>query len=105
MLRSAAAVALALLATACATPPPPARPQGPAPVTTYPGGGECRMAGAQFAVGRQADAALQAEAAKRSGAQTVRILRPGQAITMEFSPQRLNLEVDAGNRVLAARCG
>lgn len=104
MRRGAVPLALALLLAACTT-PPPAKPQGPAPVTSYPGGGECRMAGAQFAVGQQADAALQREAARRSGAAQVRILRPSQAITMEFNAQRLNLEVDAGNRVLAVRCG
>jgi hypothetical protein len=35
----------------------------------------------------------------------VRILRPGQMVTKEFDPERLNLEVDAAGRIIAARCG
>jgi hypothetical protein len=34
----------------------------------------------------------------------VRVLRPGQAVTMEFNAERLNLEVDATGRIVAARC-
>ena len=40
-----------------------------------------------------------------SGAQTARILRPGQIITKEYDTQRLNLEVDGTGRILAAKCG
>lgn len=101
------ALAAPLLATAllaaCST--APVDPKAPGPVTTHPAGGDCRMAGAQFALGRTADAALLTEAAQRAGAKTVRVLRPNQVITMEFNAQRLNLEVDKANRVVAARCG
>ena len=46
------------------------------------------------------------EAARVSaGALMVRILRPGQMVTKEFDPERLNLEVDAAGRIIAARCG
>ena len=45
------------------------------------------------------------EARKRAGAYMVRVLRPGQATTMEFNGERLNLEVDATGRIVAARCG
>lgn len=98
------ALAVPLMATAllaaCSTPPAPP----PAAVAPQPGG-DCRMAAAQFAVGRHADASLQAEATRRAGAQTLRVLRPNQVMTMEFNAQRLNLEVDASNRVVAVRCG
>lgn len=107
MTRAAHALLLAgaaLLAAGCATPEPPAS-KGPLPPKVIAGGGECRIAPAQFAVGRTADAALQVEAGKKSGAAIVRVLRPRQPITMEFSAQRLNLEVDANNRVVSARCG
>ncbi|HST44042.1 MAG TPA: I78 family peptidase inhibitor, partial [Luteimonas sp.] len=40
-----------------------------------------------------------------AGAGSMRVLRPGQAVTMEFNPTRLNLDVDAAGRVTAARCG
>lgn len=103
--RWAAAWACALLLGGCVV-APVTRQTGPAPVTRYPSqGGECRMAGGQFAVGQLADAGLQAEVARRSGAAQVRLLRPGQVTTMDFNAQRINLEVDRGNRVLAVRCG
>jgi hypothetical protein len=65
----------------------------------------CDPQAAQFAVGYTYTEALAAEARNRSGASVVRVLRPGQATTMEYSEDRINLEVDAGNRVTRVRCG
>lgn len=75
-------------------------PVRPAPVTQA-----CNAADAQFAVGQVATATLVEEARRHAGAQVVRVLRPGQVVTLEFSEQRLNLDVDAAGRVLKARCG
>ena len=53
-----------------------------------------------------ASTAKVVEAARVSaGALMVRILRPGQMVTKEFDAERLNLEVDAAGRIIAARCG
>ena len=38
-------------------------------------------------------------------AKTVRILRPGMAVTMDYSPERLNIEVDAAERITRVSCG
>jgi hypothetical protein len=65
----------------------------------------CQAEAVQFAVGQAASPALLQDAQRRAGASRVRVIRPGEAVTMEFDPTRLNLEVDAGNRVLRARCG
>ena len=95
-----AAVSLPLLAMAlgaCAAPPPPEAP--PAPM------GSCNAAKAQFAVGHEAGLAMQDQARERSGARLVRTLRPGQAITMEYSGERLDLELDAGGKIARVRCG
>jgi hypothetical protein len=35
----------------------------------------------------------------------VRTLKPNQAVTLEFNGGRLNLVVDASDRVTAVRCG
>ena len=67
--------------------------------------GACNAAGAQFAVGRSADATLVEQARQRSGSQMARVLRPGQAVTLEFNAQRLNLDINAASLVTRARCG
>ena len=45
------------------------------------------------------------EARRRSGALMARVLRPGQATTLEFNAERLNLLVDATGRFTTASCG
>lgn len=65
----------------------------------------CNAAPAQFAIGRPADAALQTDARSRTGAKTVRVLRPDQVVTMEFNAERLNLSVDAAGRINRVNCG
>jgi hypothetical protein len=66
---------------------------------------KCNAPQAQFAVGQAATPQLAEEARRRSGSSAVRVIKPGDMVTLEFSEQRLNLEVDAANRVLKARCG
>lgn len=95
-LLSAALATTSLLMSACATGQAP----DPAPVA-----GRCNAAPAQFAMGRNADAALENEARTRAGAKTVRVLRPNQVVTMEFSAERLNLTVDDAGRVTRVSCG
>lgn len=102
-LRLMPTLAAAALLAACASPPPPApidvRPNIPPP------GGRCDAAPARSAIG-QSSTARNVEAARvAAGARMVRTLRPGQMVTKEFDPERLNLEVDASGRITAARCG
>jgi hypothetical protein len=82
-----------LIAVACA--PMPGREAG---VT-------CNADRVQALVGREAAPGLVERAKQRSGARTVRVIRPGQAVTMDFRSDRLNLELDNTNMVKAARCG
>jgi hypothetical protein len=49
------------------------------------------------------DVAVRARQA--SGARLARKIEPGRAYTMEFSPDRLNLEVDARGVIRRVRCG
>ncbi len=35
----------------------------------------------------------------------VRILRPGMAVTMDYSPTRLNIEIGTDGRILRLSCG
>jgi hypothetical protein len=94
-----------LLATslgACAQQPPQV-PVAPAPPVIAPG--QCDEGAAQYAVGRVADAKLAEELRVRANAQRVRMVRPGQMVTMEFDTGRLTLDLDAKGRVVRARCG
>lgn len=97
---AALAATLALLMSACGTSPATSQAANPAPMS-----GRCNAAPAQFAVGRNADAALENEARARAGAKTVRVLRPDQVVTMEFNAERLNLTVDNAGRVTRVNCG
>jgi len=78
-------------------------PVAPAPPVISPG--QCNESAAQYAVGRVADAKLAEEVRVRASAQRVRMVRPGQMVTMEFDAGRLTLDIDANGKVVRARCG
>lgn len=65
----------------------------------------CRADTLQWTLGKVADEALVARAKAEAGADRVRVIRPGMAVTMDYREDRLNLDVDADGKVLAARCG
>ncbi len=43
--------------------------------------------------------------AARQGTGTVRIIRPGQPVTKDYNPARLNVMLDAQDRIIRMRCG
>lgn len=92
---------------ACAQQPPANASSGGATLPRPPvsAAGQCNEDAAQFAVGKTADAKLAEEVRVRAGVKRVRMVRPGQMVTMEFDTARLTLELDANGRVLRARCG
>lgn len=102
-LRYAPAVMAAVLFAGCgSTSPAP----GPAPAAEAPAPAPaCDADKAKFALGQAATSQLEAEARARAAARSVRTLKPDQAVTLEFNAARLNLVVDAHNRVTAVRCG
>lgn len=86
----------------------PDQQQGPfsqAPPPPPAASGTCNADGAAAAVGHAYGEAVAEEARKNSGARVVRALRPGQAVTLEFSSERLTLDLDGAGRVTRARCG
>lgn len=87
---------IAVLLAGCATMAPPG-----APVT----GGVCRQGTTDQFVGQQVSADLGARMLAASGARVIRWVVPGQAVTMEFSEDRLTVRLDAANRVESANCG
>jgi hypothetical protein len=48
---------------------------------------------------------LTPEVRARLPQQNVRVIRPGQAVTMDYSAQRLNVELDKADRVARLSCG
>lgn len=56
-------------------------------------------------LGQPADAALQSRARVAAGAGTLRVIRTGTAVTDDYRPGRLNLQVDAGDLLSGAYCG
>ena len=93
-MRKVCLLAPALLA-ACAA--------APAPI---PGnGGECRNNGLERFAGRPATSEVGTEMLAASGARTLRWVRFGAMITMDFSPNRLTVRLDQQGRVESATCG
>jgi len=89
-------IVLLLSMGACATIPPEAPPQ---PI------GLCNAEGARSAVGREPSGEVVERARVDSGSATVRVVRPGDAVTMDFRSDRLNLNVNARNAIDAVKCG
>ena len=100
---------LALLSVACAPVPPPPDAIGPGPFPApAPGGGlveACDAASSQSLLGQVGNASVAEQARRRSGANVMRFLRPGQIVTMEYRADRLNIVLDRNGRVEAIRCG
>jgi hypothetical protein len=65
----------------------------------------CDAAPAQSAIGKPATPELVERVRIDSHSRVVRVLHPGEIITMEFSAERVNLRVDGNNVVLAVTCG
>lgn len=116
----------ALLLAACATPsseagaagstapssageavssrPPPKEPY-PEPAAPETAVKTCDASKVQWTVGQLADEALVAKAKAESGSERTRVIKPNMAVTMDYREDRLNLDVDANNKVTSARCG
>ncbi|RYF07828.1 MAG: proteinase inhibitor I78 [Comamonadaceae bacterium] len=102
---TALSIAALTLAAGCTTGPLASAPPPAIGANTGPVGGTCDAQGAKAVVGQNSTAKTVEDARVRSGAVMARVLRPGQMVTKEFDAQRLNLDVDANGRIIAARCG
>ncbi len=65
----------------------------------------CDPVQAQWLVGTTPTDAQVEQARTEAGAETVRTLKPNEAVTLEFNDTRLNLEVDEAGVVQSVRCG
>jgi hypothetical protein len=117
MTRNLAFLPLAAMMIAC-TPTPAVEnnatvPAGettmPAPKTPSNGAMDdmmaCDAAAVQNLVGQSYTEAVGKDAQARSKSKSMRLIRPGMAVTMDFRNDRLNVEVDDKSVITAVRCG
>jgi hypothetical protein len=64
----------------------------------------CNARTLDWTIGKEADETLVRRAQLEATAKIVRVLHPGQMVTMEYSDQRLNLHVDGHNVVTSYSC-
>lgn len=95
-----------LLLSACATgtdtQSPAADESGDAPAIPMD---SCDTAAIRYAVGETFDEANVSQLQSESQSRQVRVLRPGDAATMDHRPDRLNIHVDNSENIEALRCG
>ncbi|NLW96639.1 MAG: hypothetical protein GXY30_07065 [Xanthomonadaceae bacterium] len=65
----------------------------------------CDAAAVQSLVGQEATQELVERARSRSGANSVRVLKPGDAATMDYRGDRLNILTDDAGTVQSFNCG
>ena len=68
-------------------------------------GGTCNAEPAQSHVGKAATEANIEAAFKASGAKTMRSIKPGQAVTMDYREDRVNVYQDASGNIERISCG
>ena len=89
-------VLAALTLAACAPMAPLPQPTGPCAVTEAM---RARYVGVKFRM------AMRTEVQRAANARTARLLRAGDAATMDFRPDRLNILLDDNGQIDGLRCG
>ncbi len=92
-IRLLALPAVALLLSSCATP------------ATPPSATACNAEAVQAFVGRAATGDTVDAARLAAGAELVRVIKPGQMVTLDYRSERLNLYLDAAGAVERVSCG
>lgn len=94
---------------AAATPTQEAATVGTEPSEAVPAPDEatpaCNADAVQGLVGQDATSATVEQAVKDSGAAISRVLKPGDAATMDFRPDRLDIATDDKGTIQSLRCG
>jgi len=65
----------------------------------------CSIQKAGRVIDLPASDAVLADIRTRVGERHLRVIHPGDAVTMDFRPDRLNVEIGAGGRIERLRCG
>lgn len=96
-MRFSATLPVFFAVSACAAASPPGNSE--------PTGGVCLSEALGQFIGRRASAQLGSDMLRASGARVIRWVPLGGAVTMDFSPARLTVQLDGANRVQSLTCG
>ena len=97
ILFAAATLALATSLSACAPMPPVA--------TVPPPAGQCNAELARWAIGQAASSDVVERIRIDTRSSVARVIRPGQAVTMDYSAARVNVHVNERNAITGVTCG
>ena len=67
--------------------------------------GDCDASGVQSYVGRSWSDSLESDLLRASSSRSIRVVKPGQVMTMEFNPTRLNAVLNAQGNIDSLHCG
>jgi hypothetical protein len=67
--------------------------------------GDCTVEQVQGLLGQTASAELIEQLQRQANAKTLRVLAPGDAATMDYNPQRLNIDIDESEVIIRLTCG
>jgi hypothetical protein len=67
--------------------------------------GDCNADPVQNMIGQSYSDSVGVSLQQRSGSQALRLLKPGEVMTMEYNPTRINVILDDHGAIEALRCG
>ncbi len=104
-LKALSPVLAGLLLAGCAgmSSPPPHESAPPPPRVENQA--DCGAERVQDRVGREYSESLEASIREESGAAAVRVIRPGEAVTLDHRPDRLNVRLDDDDIISEIDCG
>lgn len=96
-----------VLLSACATGSDAAKTSAASEVQDAPPASmdSCDTEAVSYAIGEAFDEANVPQLQRESQSRQVRVLRPGDAATMDHRPDRLNVHLDSSDDIEALRCG
>jgi hypothetical protein len=101
MSRIAVPLAATLVLSMAACAPMPPTTGGPLPPASF----QCVAEPAAWAIGQAATAEVVERIRVDTRSRIARVLRPGQVVTMEFSAERVNVNVNERNAIIGVTCG
>jgi hypothetical protein len=69
------------------------------------GGQMCDAQSVQNLIGTQLTSSVENQIKEKSSSSKTRVLKPGEVMTMEYDPRRINLILDQQGALTALRCG